>query len=91
MAGEMAQWLGALVLAEDLGLVPSTHTRLHDHLEVLEVQLQEIVSLLTSVGTRYAHTHAHAHTHTHTHTHTYTHTTFRHIKHILYCPWIPIA
>jgi hypothetical protein len=32
-AGEMAQWLRALAsLPEDLGLIPSTHIRVHNHL-----------------------------------------------------------
>ena len=31
-AGEMSQWLQALVLAEDLGLVPSIHMEAHNQL-----------------------------------------------------------
>lgn len=52
-AGETTQGFRALVLAEDPGLIPSTHRDAHNR---LPLQFQRILSpLLVSSGTRIAH------------------------------------
>jgi hypothetical protein len=53
-AGEMARGLRALIaLAEDTGLIPSTHMMAHNHPELWFQRIQS--SLLTSVDPRHKH------------------------------------